>query len=291
MIALLYALSMAATTAHAEHKLLITDVLSARQFEVEADFGYAHNSVDYTRKYPSYDPNMGILTGYIDVPGTQKRNIVSSLYSLGIGIGSGLQLNIAMPYVHVDNIKQQDSPGYTVPAWDREQDGVGDIAVGVKYSLYENKEKAVSVVTGLDAKLFTADSNKAGTGTNDIAPFIAASTVIYGDLRPYASYQAIFRDHGAADSHIVAAGIEYELNKTFSVTPEFSAIFRTDSAWATAYNTYTFGLTSSVNIFSNLYLIPHVNMGISTSTAAKNHSINYETLKFVSAGLGLYCLF
>jgi len=54
VIVMLCALSMSATTAHAEHKLLITDVLAARQFEVEADFSYAHSSSDTTRKYPSY---------------------------------------------------------------------------------------------------------------------------------------------------------------------------------------------------------------------------------------------
>lgn len=296
VIAMLCAISMIATTAYAEHKLFITDVLAAKQFEVEADFSYAHNSGNTTSKYPSYDPLMGIFIGYIDVPGNQTRNIVSSLYSIGIGIGHGMQLNAAIPYVFVDNIKQQDFteynfPGYTVPAYYKKQDGVGDLALGVKYSLYENKERAVSIVTGLDVKLFTADSHKAGTGTNDIAPFIAASTIINGNLKPYASYQAIFRDHGAADAHVISAGIEYELNKTITLTPKFSAIFRTDSDWATAYNTYSFGLSSYVNIYSNFYLIPTFTTGISTSSSTKNNYMDYGTLKFVNAGLGLYYLF
>lgn len=234
---------------------------------------------------------MGIFIGYIDVPGTQTRNIVNSIYSFGIGIGYGLQMNAAIPYVFVDNYKQQDSPDYALPAYYSKHDGVGDLAIGLKYSLYENKTRAVSVVTGLDVKFYTADSSKAGTGTNDIAPFIAASTVINRDLRPYASYQAIFRDHGAADSHVVSAGIEYELNKNIILTPKFSAFFRTDSDWATAYNTYSFGLSSYVNIYSNFYLIPTFSTGVSTSSSTKNHCIGYDTLRFVNAGLGLYYLF
>lgn len=292
MVALLCFMSMEAVSAHAEHKLFITDVLSAGQFEVEADLSYAHNNGDTARKLQAADPITGLLLdSYIDAPGTQTRNIVSSLYSIGAGVGYGLQLNAAIPYAHVDNTKLQDSSRLMIPAYYRKQDGVGDLVVGVKYSLYENRARSISVVTGLDVKFYTADSDKAGTGTNDIAPFIAASTVINGNLKPYASYRAVFRDHGAADAHVLSTGLDYEVNKKLTLAPKFSATFRTDSDWATAYNSYAFGLSSYVNIFSNLYLIPNFTTGISTSSNTKNHYMDYGTLRFYSAGVGLYYLF
>lgn len=124
MVALLCFMSMEAVSAHAEHKLFITDVLSAGQFEVEADLSYAHNNGDTARKLQAVDPITGLLlNSYIDAPGTQTRNIVSSLYSIGAGVGYGLQLNLAIPYAHVDNTKLQDSSGYTFPAYYNKQDG------------------------------------------------------------------------------------------------------------------------------------------------------------------------
>lgn len=292
IIILLFSPLIIATTVHAEHKLFITDVLAAKQFEVEANFSYAHSSADTTTKYPHWDPTNGVRTNDVDIPGSQTHNTFSSIYSFGVGLSHGLQLNAAIPFKFMDKTKQQDLEmernGYVN---ETNQDGVGDIAVGVKYSLYESKSFPLIVVTGLDVKFYTAESKKAGSGTNDIAPFIAVSTSVYPALRPYASYRAIFRDHGAEDSHIFSAGIEYEANKSFTLRPELISIFRTDSDWARPYNTYFLGLASYVKIFSNLYLIPHFNTGVSTSTSLKNDYMHFSTLRFIDTGLGLYYLF
>jgi len=265
--------------AHAEHKLLITDVLDSRQFEVSADLSYGHSYHDYTLRSPGFQQ------------GRRIRDTLSSAYSYGFGVADGFQLHISIPYVFHDRTKFNfESPAF--PSRVFNDKGWGDTEVGGKYRLMGGEGKPLTLVTGLTVKLDNADPNTEGSGTTDIAPYLAVSTVMNGGaLRPYAYYRLIVRNHGANDSHQLAMGSEYKVNKDVSLDPSFRATFRTPSTTLSAYESYQLSLAAFLQLFHNFYLTPSVGGGISTSSHARNGSLDNETLKFVNAGLGLYYLF
>lgn len=93
IVMIICGLFMLNTNAHAEHKLLITDVLDAKQMEAEAFFGFSYTENDFTVKAPFYQK------------GTVKRDVTCSSYSLGAGLGGGLQLNAGIPYIFTDHFK------------------------------------------------------------------------------------------------------------------------------------------------------------------------------------------
>lgn len=126
LIFLLCVLSITATAAHSEHKLLITDVLDRGQFEVKADVNYVYSSYDFTVK--GLQSNIFGMAIPIDIPGTQTRNTFSSAYSIGAGIGYGLQLSAAIPYVFLDNIKSDYNTSPPTANYTK-KDGLGDICV------------------------------------------------------------------------------------------------------------------------------------------------------------------
>ena len=69
-------LLLTATAARAEHKLLITDVLDAKELEAQATF-------EYVRQQASFDAVES---------GRMIRNSTESRYSLGVGLGHGLEV-------------------------------------------------------------------------------------------------------------------------------------------------------------------------------------------------------
>ncbi len=263
-----------AATAHAEHKLLITDVLDAKQFEAEAFFDYGHNSYDFTL-HPS------------GITGKETGNFRSSDYSLSAGLGYGLQLNFSVPYIFLDKRDYTYNAAHPFTAHSREE-GWGDFVLGLTYRLLGDSKKGFAVVTGLNVKLNNAPIGHAGTGTTDVKPYIAASMLITPKTRPYAEYTAIIRNHGADDEHIVTAGVEYEINKTFTLKPSLNAEFRTGSDTLTAYNSYFGSIESYIQVYRNLYLLPQVSAGVSTSSKGKNGRFDNGTLKFEDVGVGLY---
>lgn len=275
---------LSALPAHADHKLLATDVLNAGQFEAEATFIYSHNSNDVSASIPSISPVVTPL-------GTETRNTFGSTYSLGIGLGYGLQVSASIPYRYIDDIRDK----YTVYAdtYVGHRDGLGDLIAGLKYCILSDERSPVALTTGLDVKFYTADKSKAGSGTTDINPYLAASTTINRKVKPYAVYQAILRDNGSNDSHIVSAGVQYEINPTVTLKPNFSATFRTASDAFRPYESYEFELESYLQVAKNLYLLPRIGYGISTPTSQRDGAMIYEygTLKFIETGFGIYYFF
>lgn len=280
-------LIMTATVAHADHKLLITDVLSAGDVEVSATFGYYRTEFDVTTDIQVVIGDRNGISQSMNLAGKFTNDTVGSDYAVGIGLGKGIQLNLGVPYYFVDeSTYRYDMIPYRT---DRDRtNGFGDMVLGMKYLLYEDVAQPVVVVTGLNVKPRTASSDREGTGTTDIAPYVAISFRTGELTRPYASYKAVIRDHGAADSHVLSAGVEYPVSKTITVKPEIEVAFMTASNRLRSYESYGVGMESYVQLYEDLYLIPFVSAALNTSTTAKVGSYAFGTAKSVSAGIGLY---
>lgn len=266
------------TPAQAEHRLFPTDVLEAGQFEATAAFSYSHYSYDYTVK-----------NWIVPVFGTTTRNTFASSYQLGAGLGKGLELTAMIPYYHQDSVKFEDTSS-TIPAY-RDYDGLGDFAAGVKYRLYSSKTSPLTMVTGLDVKFETADSDKAGSGTTDITPYLTAGLDLGKVIKPYASYHATIRNHGASDIHRLAVGMQYEINPVITLRPSLSASFITDSDWLKGYESYGAGINCYLQVINNFYLIPSVNYSYNTKTSSLDGGIDYSEINTFSTGLALYYFF
>lgn len=280
-------LLVTATVAHADHKLLITDVLSAGDVEVSATFGYSHTEYDFTTNiwFSVNDPHGITESKYLT--GRFTDDSVGSAYSFGIGLGGGLQLNVGVPYYFIDEATYRYD-WYFWPTHRDRRDGFGDFMLGLKYLLYEDASQSVAMVTGLEVKPRTAPTDRHGTGTTNVAPYLAISSKIGDSLRPYAAYQAVIRNHGAADSHVVSAGVEYPLSEIVTFKPEMEVAFITASNRMRSYESYGIGIESYVQLYDNLYLIPFVTTAVNTSTKAKDSSYDFDTATSVAAGLGLY---
>lgn len=246
---------LSALPAHADHRLLVTDVLDAGQFQAEADFAYTHSSNDFDSNVYVMDIKNGVLTPTIlKVPGTETRNTFGSTYSLGAGLGHGFQVNVSIPYKFVDDINNSNSPGneYRNPRdfWrpDSHWDGFGDVTTGLKYRIFAEEKLPLVVTAGLDVKFNTAgtigDINRVVgmdyflSGSTDISPCLAVSTAIGSDIKPYASYRATLRNNGNNDSHALSIGTQYEVSPSVTLNPSFSATLQTDSSVFHSYQSY-----------------------------------------------------
>lgn len=268
-----------AGVAHAEHKLLITDVLDKGQMEAESDYSYSYSTNSFTVKTPFFQQGKAV------------HRTTSTDLSLDFGLGHDLQIGVSVPYIFSDRLNFSFSSPSRSPMYLRSE-GWGDFALSAKYRILGDSDKPFTLVTGLNVKLDTANADKEGSGTTDYIPYLAASTTVAaGKLRPYAYYRAIFRNHEANDSHILGAGAEYALNKRLSLVPFFNVDFRTNSKFIEGYETYTFGISNYDQVFHNFYLIPTVSYHFGSSTRTIDKTEDLTGLEGYSISLGLYYLF
>jgi hypothetical protein len=267
-------LLLMATAAHAEHKLLVTDVLDQRQIEGEARFEYSHSS--------------GNISSPIDGLGTFATNAVESRYSLGIGLGHGLELSASIPFVFTERAKVELAA--VEPVYEK-RDGVGDFALGAKYRLLGGEEKPFTVVAGLGLKFDTAGRGEAGTGTTDVSPFIAASAKFGHHNTPYAIYRATIRNHDVQDTHTLSLGIEKELNHTVTLDAKIDANFNTNSRDITANEDFAFEATSYIQVAHNFYLLPTVAYTVATNATSKTEGLRVGPADGFRGGISLYFLY
>lgn len=219
------AVTMAAVSAHAEHKLLITDVLDAKQVEAQAGYEYTH------------------LWGKVG------GNVSESLFSAGVGLGGGLEISAAIPYVYNES--------YTFGEDEAEKrDGVGDFSFGAKYRILD--EKPVTVAVGLDVKFDTAGIENTGTGTTDFTPYIAVSKNIGHEMKPYAAYLATLKNNGGQDEHTIRLGIEKELSHAVTLDARVDATFLPGQGESDTYQKYTAEVGAYLELAHNFYLLPAV---------------------------------
>jgi hypothetical protein len=266
---------MSSTVAHAEHKLLITDVLEPKQIEGQAQFEYVHTSFD-ARVF-------GLKTG------KATTNSTESNYSLGVGLGHGLEVTASIPYLFNERTRTEVLGESEI----ENRDGIGDFALEAKYLLLGGEEERYAVVTGLDLKFDTAsEKHAAGTGTTDVAPFIAASTKLGHHFIPYGVYRATLRNHDAPDTHTLSVGVEKEFCRTFTLDAKMDTNFNTATRDFRAYEDFVFELTGYVQVAHNFYLLPTVAYVKTTDIEGKNLPVPASASgDGFRGGLSLYYLY
>ena len=269
-------LLMTATAARAEHKLLITDVLDAKQVEAQASF-------EYSRTQASFDSSIE--------SGRVISNSTDSRYSLGFGLGHGLEVTASIPYVLSERAKIE----FSNPAIESEyekRDGFGDFSFGAKYSLLDEKSAPVALVVGTDIKFDTAGGkNNPGTQTTDVSPYLAVSKKLGHHATPYAAYRATISNHGQPDTHLLSLGSENELNETVTIDVRFDAAFTTASNDLSSFETYSLELASYLQLFHNFYLIPSVAVATGSGPHSKVSDVDFGSPFAVKVGASLYYLF
>ncbi len=263
-----------ATAAHAEHKLLITDVLEQKQVEGQARFEYGH-----TR---------GNISSPVDGGGVLITNRTESAYSLGVGLGHGLEMTASIPFVFNEQAKAEFAglgPEY------EKRDGFGDFALEAKYRLLGGEEKPFTLVTGLGLKFDTARRQDAGTGTTDVSPFVAASMNLGHHYIPYAVYRATLRNNDAQDTHTLSLGLEKELNHTVTLDAKIDANFNTAARDITANEDFSFEVASYIQVAHNLYLLPSVAYTVATNATFKANELRLGPADGFRGGLSLYFLY
>ncbi|WP_026841864.1 hypothetical protein [Citrifermentans bremense] len=264
---------LTSTAARAEHKLLITDVLDKKQVEAQALFEYSHSS-----------GKLSSPAGF----GKFTTNATESVYSVGVGLGSGLEVSASVPYVFSEREKEQLDSGERRYG---KSDGFGDFAVEAKYRLLGGEEKPCTVVTGLGVKFDTAGGNNAGSGTTDVSPFIAASANMGHHNIPYAVYRATIRNHDEQDTHTVSLGLEKELNHDVTLDVKVDANFNTSTREVTANENFTFEVASYIQLAHNFYLLPSVAYVVETDSTLKELDVRATSVDGFKGAVSLYYLF
>ncbi|MBJ6751506.1 hypothetical protein [Geomonas anaerohicana] len=272
VLAVLGGILMTTATAHAEHKLLVTDVLDKKQVEAQALFEYSHTKGDITDLGES---------------GKRTLNAAESLYSVGVGLGHGLEVSASIPYVFSERDKEQ-MPDFGTQD---KRDGFGDLALQAKYRLVGGEEAPYSVVAGLGLKFDTAGDSQAGTGTTDVIPFIAASANLGHHNTPYAIYRATIRNHDEYDTHTLSVGFEKELNHTVTLDAKVDANFNTATRDVTANEDFNFELSSYLQVAHNFYVLPSVAYTVATDYRSKDGAARAGSADGFRAGFSLYYLF
>jgi len=261
------------SVAKAENKLFITDVLDPGQMEAQGTLRFTRSSED------SFTSS--------GVTGRAYRRTSRVSLSLGRGISDGYQLDAAIPLVLTDDqINTFNGVSATV-----DRSGIGDLDIGLKYRIAGAEQGPYVVSARLDIKPQTADSNKAGTGTTNISPQLAASFRIGDGLRPYGVYEPTFRNHGEADTHTLAFGAEKIFSQVVAMTLNISASRNTASDSVAGYSSYSIGLSSYIEIRRNLYLIPALSFSWFGERKAINGSFRIDSSTVTGASLGVYYLF
>jgi hypothetical protein len=275
---ILVLLLLISTQAHAEHKLLVTDILDKGQSEISANYSYNHAKNNYSDKLAIYPS------------GTRKLDFTSSTLSTAIGLGSGIQISASIPY----NISQKAT--YTLETSPpvssvSKREGLGDLEIGVRGLIVEEKTSPVTLVVGLDVKLDMREPSHGGTGTTNIAPYIALSRRVASETRLFAAYAAVLRNHSATDSHTLLAGTEQIVSRRVTVVAEGGLTFwnngeRTD-------NTKEFGgaLAAYLQLYGNTYLIPSLRASMLDGFDWKDSRVHYGNTRELGGTIKLYHLF
>lgn len=270
IFAAVVSLMVAAGSAHAEHKLLVTDVLDAKQVEAQATFEYLHS----TRKIEEAGVTLG----------KARSTAWESNYSLNVGLGHGLEVDASIPYVFSERAKVLDEPT-------ERRDGIGDFVFGLKYALVETtKQQPFGLVIGADIKFDTAGTHNAGTGNTDVSPYIAGSQRATEHLTPYAIYRATISKKGE-DFHNLTFGVEAEANETVTVDARFDAIFANGTVNLKASERYSLELSTYLQLCHNFYVIPAVTVASGSPIEVKGTEESLRSPKELRGALSFYYLF
>lgn len=275
LTAMALGLLVCATAAHAEQKLLVTEILDPGQMEAEASFEAGHSEADFT---------LGAETGTLKISSQETR------FSLGVGVIDGLEVSASLPYVLNEKEKESLATGESASS-DRE--GFGDLTLGAKYRLVEQGEQPYSLVVGLDVKFDTASEARGGTGSNDVSPYLAISSRQGEHCTPYAAYRATLADQGESDEHALTFGVESELSEKVTLDMLVTGSLHTATDVTESFESYGAEVAAYLDVAPNLYLIPSVGVERSTSVDGKGGAadLSVDAATSYLAGLSIYYLY
>lgn len=277
LIVILSALALLSTPAHAEHKLLVTDMLNKGQSDILAEVSYFHSKNDFSDRF-STSPS-----------GTAKTDSFSSSFYAATGLGHGLQISASIPYLFSQKTTfKLDNNQFSN---DIKRDGLGDLMIGAKYRIIGEETAPVTLVTGLDLKFDMQGTEHGGTGTTNIAPYLALSRKYAPKTRLYASYTAVLRNHGAADSHALVAGVEQGVNRRVTAVAEVAAVLSINNDRLKDTEGFGGALAAYLQLHGNLYLIPSVQATLVNSFDRKDSTTHFGPTRSIGAAMRLYYLF
>lgn len=277
-IVILALLTLISAPAYAEHKLLITDVLDKGQSEVSASFSYSHAQNNYSDKLAIYPS------------GTAKSDFTSSTLSTAIGLGPGIQFSATIPYIisHKTTYTFETSPQVSSVS---KREGLGDLEIGVKGLIVGEETSPATLVVGLDLKLDMQDPDHGGTGTTNIAPYVALSRKVASETRLYVAYAPVMRNHGAADSHTLMAGVEQIVSRRVTAVAEGGLTFWNNSERIGDTKEFGAALAAYLQLYGNLYLVPSLRVGVLNSFDWKNSRTHFGNTRELGGTMKLYYLF
>ena len=256
---------LTATSALAEHKLLVTDVPDKGQIETRLDYVYSK------------------AEGKNDVGVKVKDELSGAVASFGVGLGEGLKLSATIPYT----FEQHTFEGGKI-------DGVNDLILGARYAFTKSLVKLpFDAAFGIDWKLNSADSgtHDAGTGTNIYAPYLAVSKNLETFI-PYLKYQPAFTVKEGRDQtiHNITVGSEIEICHHASLDLAVTASANQSHKDMKSSTDVEFEVVPYINLSKNLYLLPKAAYKIigdqEKTTGERLTNIDEYTL-----GMGIYYLF
>jgi len=216
--------------AHAEHKLLVTDLLDAGQAELQT--GYEYNVLHPTIK--------GV--------GSYSKSDDSATSSVGFGLGHGLQCDLTLRQVFKER-------GLT-PAGVERRSGMGDLSAGLQYRFPWPAQVPFALVAGFEVGFNSAPRDGAGEGSTDFRPMLAASYHLGSGTTPYAQYRAHLRTKSAPDSHDLVLGVEKELSHAVTLDGKLTGSFATSGAELGSAEDYTAEVGAYLQVRKSLYLLP-----------------------------------
>ena len=249
-----------ASLAHAEHRLLVTDLLDYKQFELQT--GY-----EYSVLQPSFFGG-----------GSYRKIDYAAVTTAGAGLGHGLELDLSLRQV----FQERDLE----PSGVETRSGMGDFSATLDYRLPVAEASPLALVTGLGLKFDSAPQGSAGSGSTDLSPFLAASYRLGMGHLPYAEYRAILRNNGGADSHEVTVGLEKEVNRFATLDLKLIGSFDTATAERTSAEDFSYQAGAYLQLAKNFYLLPSL-AGLQQSRRTIGE-VHQQSVAGIKAALALY---
>jgi hypothetical protein len=270
-------LSLVATSASAEHALLVTDVPDPGQVEARLDVCY--------RSLKGRKPSFDDITGeQVRDSGTVKDKGTGAVATVGVGVVTGLKLSASLPYTfaqHEERIRK---------------DGFGDITLGARFVPTRLAKLPVDLAVGIEWKT-TSGEQDTGTGHNDYAPYLAVSKNLH-PVVPYLKYQPEFitKKYGGQTIHQMAAGAEIEFSDRYSldvVVRVFANGRHEDEMFGRVKSSNDVEIEASpyINLTRNLYLLPKFAYRfIGDRSMDRGWRVLWDADEY-TVGLGCYYLF
>ena len=266
---------LCANLAHADYRLLPTDVLEAKQVEAAVLFAYKQGTGNFD---------------YGSGAGSQSWDTFFSACSFGVGLGSGFQINASIPYVFTD--KSRTYYDYNTSYIFRNSDGSGgfeDFSLSGKYLILDEKNNPFAMAAGLGVKFNTTKATGpfSGGDSTDFKPLLTASKKVGPNFTPFISYSAYIRSNSDyQNSHCLLIGSEFKIHQNASLVPEFGVRFYGESEKWSSNREYFLSLSSSIQAFRNFYLIPSVSFSTATDYRYKlTPQTHYDRQRTAGGGL------